>query len=495
MVDQQVGPGLYVKLGLDYQGMIGGIGGVSLALNQTLNLFSKFEGMAQGFINLATNAGQFGKSVKDNARDLGLSTQQFQQWRYAAIAAGSSAEEITGSIRMMSIRMKEAADPTSDMRKTLAKLGVSVLDSKGHMRSMNDVLLDILPALNALPEGFDRNQVAMALFGRSFSNIADLASLSRDELQKLINQAPVFSDEKITKLDKFNTQMQLLNEKMERSKTLAGSELIGSFTTWGTMIDNMLQKGQPLFTFFKGLNLLLEMMAEGFVLLGGSAMIAAKELYEISRGNVAWGLYEARIAYGELGTQVKQMQYDFAQGAAGLSSITGLPSGPGREKTKTGYTTTGTGSSGGGAGGTGGADTYANNQLAMQKKYSGPAVYEGVKGNWDKGVFYPDVGPPTSAKAPANWLEKIGAKYDRGEISRYALGVSKGEQNLAAEALQRQTNLSKLPLRDQPQREPQKVEVALKLEFNTPEAARLFKVILDRDSTRNRRALGYPDIT
>ena len=112
MADRQVGPGLYVKLGLDYNGIIGGIGGVSLALNQTLDLFGKFEGMAQGFINLANNAGQMGKEIKDNARDLGLSTSQYQQWTHAAIAAGSSAEEITGSIRMMSVRMKEAADPT-----------------------------------------------------------------------------------------------------------------------------------------------------------------------------------------------------------------------------------------------------------------------------------------------------------------------------------------------------------------------------------------------
>ena len=326
MADQQVGPGLYVKLGLDTQGMIGGVGVVSLALNQTLDVIGKFERGVQQFLDLAINAGRFGKELKDNARDLGLSTQQFQQWRYAAIGAGSSAEEIIAAIRLMSVRMKEATDPTSEMGKTLAALGVSVVDSSGNMRSMNDVLMDVFPALNALPVGFARNQAAMTLFGRGFSNIADLASLSKGELQKLIDQAPIISDEKIAKLDAFNTKMALMNEKLERTKTIIGEELIGSFSTWGTTIDNMLQKGQPLFLFFQDLNILLEAMAEGFVLLGGAAMITAGLIANFTTGNFAVGLLIANKEFEKLGTKVKQMQWDFAHPNYGTP---GAPSGPG----------------------------------------------------------------------------------------------------------------------------------------------------------------------
>ena len=312
---KQVGPGLYVKLGLDYNGIIGGIGGVSLALNQTLDLFGKFEGMAQGFIDLANNAGRMGKEIKDNARDLGLSTTQYQQWTHAAIAAGSSAEEITGSIRMMSVRMKEASDPTSAMGKQLAALGVSVTDSKGNMRSMNDVLLDIFPALNALPPGFERNQASMEIFGRNFSNIADLASLSREEIQQLIDQAPVFSDEKINQLDAYNTQMALLNERMERSKALAGTEMISSFSTWGNMMDTALQKGQPLNVFFQDLNLALEMVAEGITLLG-ARIIAFNDLTNPTSKNFGnFGAFNKTISDAD--AAVTEMRRKFALAQSG----------------------------------------------------------------------------------------------------------------------------------------------------------------------------------
>ena len=396
----------------------------------------------------------------------------------------------------MTVRLKDAADPTSEIAKGLKNLGVTVRDEKGNLRSNNDILLDMFNALSKLPEGFERNQALALLFGRNIGNIADLASLSRDELKKLMGQAPVFSEEKINNLDDANTKLALMNEKVRDLNIELGQKLVPIIT------DSVIPAFEGMTPFLKDAITLLDRVGEAADRAGtGYAMLRDPGNWE----KIAAG-FNTRQAQREWSRNFQELQDWAAQNPLYERDPFGLSKNPLLAKKPFSLYTPpgssggtgggpGTGSSGGGAGGTGGADTYANNQLAMQKKYSGPAVYEGVKGNWDKGVFYPDVGPPTSAKAPANWLEKIGAKYDRGEISRYALGVSKGEQNLAAEALQRQTNLSKLPLRDQPQREPQKVEVALKLEFNTPEAARLFKVILDRDSTRNRRALGYPDIT
>jgi hypothetical protein len=309
----QAGPGLYVKIGLDVSGILGGVGGVSIALNQSLELFSKFEGVAQGFVDLANNAALMGKEIKDNARDLGLSTTEFQQWTHTAIAAGSSAEEITGSIRMMSVRMREAADPTSEMGRTLAALGVNVLDSSGKMRSMNDVLMDVFPALNALPEGFERNQVAMTLFGRGFTNIADLASLSRGEIQQLIDQAPVFSEEKIAQLDAYNTKLSLLNEKLERTKVLLGSEMVSSFSTWGNAVDYGVQKGHFLASMFSGLNLTLEMMAEGFVLLGArsQAFLTLDLFTEKGRKQIA----DADSAVAEMMRNFKLAESGYFNGA------------------------------------------------------------------------------------------------------------------------------------------------------------------------------------
>ena len=177
-------------------------------------------------IKVTDDAANFGKQLKDNARDLGMSTDEYQRWTHAAIASGSSAEEITGSIRMFSIRMKEASDTTSDAGKWMSALGVSVTDSNGRLRSTNDVLIDLLPKLNELPSGFERNQASMALFGRSFSNIADLTALNRTELEKYLAEAPIIDSTDIETMDEYKTQLALLNEQWDLFYKEVGTDLI-----------------------------------------------------------------------------------------------------------------------------------------------------------------------------------------------------------------------------------------------------------------------------
>jgi hypothetical protein len=231
----------FAKIGLNVDEFMGGLsksqGGllafardVTVTMNMTMMLFDRVMAFGQKFVDLANNAGAFGKAITDNARDLGMSTNEFQRWTHAAIASGSSADEITSSIRQMSVKMKDAVDPTSEVAKTLKDLGVTVTDSSGNMRSMNDVMLDLLPAINNLPEGFDRNQASMVLFGRGFSNIADMTSLSRGELQKLLDQAPVFSPDRIANLNDYSTKMALMNEKVRDLNVELGEKLVPIMT-------------------------------------------------------------------------------------------------------------------------------------------------------------------------------------------------------------------------------------------------------------------------
>lgn len=173
-----------------------------------------------------TKAGAFGKAIKDNARDLGLTTDEYQQWTHVITAAGGKPEAFTESVRQMSVRMKEAVDPTSDMGKQMAALGVNVTDSAGNMRSTNEVLLDTFAAINKLPEGFARNQAQMQIFGKGFANISDLAGLSREQIQALLDQAPIIDSEKIAKMDAFNTKLALVNEQWTIMYAELGEELI-----------------------------------------------------------------------------------------------------------------------------------------------------------------------------------------------------------------------------------------------------------------------------
>jgi len=215
-----------------------------------------------------TKAGAFGKAVKDNARDLGLTTDEYQQWAHVTTVAGGNSQAFTESVRMMTVRMKEAIDPASDIGKRFADLGVQVTDSNGNLRSTNDVLLDTFDAINKLPEGFARNQAMQEVFGKGFSNIADLASMSRQEIQALIDQAPIIDSDKIQAMDEFNTKLAVLNEQWQTTYAVLGTELIPVADQILPLIQDY---GIPAVS---GLASVLEWAGRGFHLIGSEAKAA-----------------------------------------------------------------------------------------------------------------------------------------------------------------------------------------------------------------------------
>ena len=174
----------------------------------------------------ATAAGNFGDAIEDNSRMLGLSVTEYQQWRHVAIASGADAEAFTSAVRMLSVRMEEAGDPTSDYAKRLKSLGIEVTDSTGKMRSMDNVLTQTFAAISRLPDGFEKNQASMEIFGRSWSQIAEMTNLTTEEIKKFKAQSPVISEDDITAMANYHTQQALINEQWEVWNAKVGESTI-----------------------------------------------------------------------------------------------------------------------------------------------------------------------------------------------------------------------------------------------------------------------------
>jgi hypothetical protein len=253
-----------------------------------------------------TKAGAFGKAVKDNARDLGLTTDEYQQWSHAVTVSGGNNQAFTESVRMMTVRLKEINDPTSDAAKVFGELGIATQDSNGNMRSTNDILLDTFAAINQLPEGMARNQAQMAVFGKGFSNISDLAGMSREQIQGLLDQAPVIDSDKIEKMDQFNTKLALVNEQWTTMYAELGTELIPVVEELLPLIQDY---GIPAVA---ELATILEYAGRGFHIMGSEA----KATYDII---INHDLGAAKQELKDLGTWLQATQTADALKAAGYT--------------------------------------------------------------------------------------------------------------------------------------------------------------------------------
>lgn len=118
--------------------------------------------------------GKLGYDAVQNADDLntlakqtGFTTEELQQFRYAADLIDVSAEDITGSISKLRKAMTGHADAWQ-------ALGVATTDANGNLRDSSTVFYETLQALSQISNETERDTLAMEIFGKSADQLAGI---------------------------------------------------------------------------------------------------------------------------------------------------------------------------------------------------------------------------------------------------------------------------------------------------------------------------------
>lgn len=120
-----------------------------------------------GLLKLGYNSAQSADDLNTLAQQTGISTDELQKMRYASELVDVSVEDITGALRKMKPKMDENNE-------TFQKLGVSVANADGSLRNATDVFYDSIDALSKVQNETERDQLAMALFGKSADQLAGI---------------------------------------------------------------------------------------------------------------------------------------------------------------------------------------------------------------------------------------------------------------------------------------------------------------------------------
>lgn len=120
-----------------------------------------------GLLKLGYDAVTSADDINTLAKQTGISTDEIQKMRYAADLVDVSLEDITGALRKMKPKMDENNE-------TFQRLGVSVTNADGSLRSATDVFYDSIDALSKVQNETERDQLAMALFGKSADQLAGI---------------------------------------------------------------------------------------------------------------------------------------------------------------------------------------------------------------------------------------------------------------------------------------------------------------------------------
>ena len=189
----------------------------------------KFQPVSRAAAAVVTGMGALGMSAINTADDLetlskqtGLSTDEIQKMQYASELVDVSLDSITGAWKKMRPKM-------TDSNETFAKLGVSIRDADGNMRSATDVFYDSLTALSQIENETERDQVAMELFGKGADELAGIIDDGGQALKDYGKEAEdlglIMGGDELEALSAINDQVVQLKNQFKGSALKLGAKI------------------------------------------------------------------------------------------------------------------------------------------------------------------------------------------------------------------------------------------------------------------------------
>lgn len=136
------------------------------------------------------------KEAASNADDLltlasvtGMTTDSVQELNYMADLTDVSLDRIKDSLKETTNKMQEAAAGTGDAYDAYQRLGVSITNADGSLRSAQDVFYDTIDALGEIKNQTERDALAMDLMSESAQELNPLIDLGSEKMRDYAQEA------------------------------------------------------------------------------------------------------------------------------------------------------------------------------------------------------------------------------------------------------------------------------------------------------------------
>lgn len=125
---------------------------------------------------------QYADQMGDLAAKYGTTSEAISEMAYVATQAGSDVNTLTNAMSMLYMRAKQDGE-------AFQQLGVSVKDSQGNFKAMDELFWETVYAMNRLESDGEKSAYMLDLFGRSASNIGEILRKDSSELEEMRKRA------------------------------------------------------------------------------------------------------------------------------------------------------------------------------------------------------------------------------------------------------------------------------------------------------------------
>lgn len=175
-------------------------------------------------LQAARRALDYAASLKKTASELGVTTRELQEYRFAAGEAGVAQKDMDAALKTLTKNIGEAKTGTKEQATAFRDMGISVQDANGHVLSAGAVLPVLAEKLSKIESPAERAAKGAKFLGDSVQAMDALLVKGSKGLQQLRQAAydtgVVLSDDQIQNADKAAAKLDQV--KMVLQTRLAG---------------------------------------------------------------------------------------------------------------------------------------------------------------------------------------------------------------------------------------------------------------------------------
>ena len=181
---------------------------------------------------LTVKAGATADDLNTMAKVTGISTQELQKYKLSADLLDVSVETIAKSQTKMKKSMLSAQQGSKNVAEAFDTLGVSIVDSNGHLRDQDSVFEETIKALGKMENETERDALSMQIFGKSANELNPLIEDNGETFQKVAdifakNNLDVVDQETIDKANQFNDALDTIKLTGMATLSTVGMQLAG----------------------------------------------------------------------------------------------------------------------------------------------------------------------------------------------------------------------------------------------------------------------------
>lgn len=192
----------------------------------------------KALVDCSVAGSQYADDILTLSTNTHVATEDLQAFKYAANLVDVEVSTITGALTKTTATMSSAASGSGAAAEAYKKLGVSVTDANGNLRSNQDVFYETIDALGKVENLTERDSLAMSVFGKSASELNPLIEKGSEAFKAYTKEAEeagaIMSGSQLEAYGAFNDTLARLESGSEAAKNALGTILLPTLNELGT---------------------------------------------------------------------------------------------------------------------------------------------------------------------------------------------------------------------------------------------------------------------